>query len=85
MPHGRLHADLRQLRTLLAEPMTDADLIDRFVESRDLQFCRAHSIVNSYPILRLRIISSCESLPASDSFPVDYGTPHSKHARKETL
>jgi hypothetical protein len=37
------------------------------------------------PLLRLRIISSCESLPGSDTFAVDYGTPHSKHPRQETV
>ena len=35
MAHGHFHAELRQLRTMLAGPMTDADLINRFVEKRD--------------------------------------------------
>ncbi|HEX3314719.1 MAG TPA: sigma-70 family RNA polymerase sigma factor, partial [Gemmataceae bacterium] len=35
MAHGPFHAELRQLRTMLAGPMTDADLLHRFVEKRD--------------------------------------------------
>jgi RNA polymerase sigma factor (sigma-70 family) len=68
MAHGQFHAELRQLRTMLAGPMTDADLMHRFVEKRDE--AAFASLVRRHGSLVLRVCRNVlhQDADADDAF-----------------